>query len=363
MLRMLGPVAKHVVQTRPARNDQSHDRRVARVRFAAPAKYTGFIVSEPGFTEMTFTSGSVGWSLRDIPSQAGRLSVVTGVGGLGYETALALARAGGHVILAGRNPTRGNASLTAIKTQFPAATVQFEILDLASLHSVASFADRVAAQHDRLDLLVNNAGIMTPPERKLTADGFELQFGTNYLGHFALTGRLLSLLCHGHDARVVSLSSVAHRGGKIHFDDLQWTHGYKSWPAYQQSKLAMLMFALELQRRSDSNGWQLKSMAAHPGFARTELIANGPAASSWFSRLGRLMAPLISQSPAEGALPTLFDATAPDAANGAYYGPTGFQEMKGPPGLAQIKPQAQDEAVAARLWQVSEQLTGRHFEG
>ena len=218
----------------------------------------------------------VDWTFSDIPSQRGRRAIVTGTGGLGYETALALVRAGGDVILAGRNLEKGAESVSRIKVEVPAARIAFEQLDLASLASVEDFAGPMLMQHTPLDLLVNNAGVMTPPSRQTTSDGFELQFGTNYLGHFALTGRLLPIL-NGRGPRVVNLSSLAHRGGAIHFDDLQWERSYRPWAAYGQSKLAMLMFAFELQRRSDAAGWGLMSNAAHPGYARTELIANGPA--------------------------------------------------------------------------------------
>jgi NAD(P)-dependent dehydrogenase (short-subunit alcohol dehydrogenase family) len=287
-----------------------------------------------------------GWTVSDIPSQAGRSAVVTGPGGLGYETGLALA---------------GEAAVQQIKAAAPHADVRFEALDLASLASVEAFAARLLAARTSLDVLVNNAGVMAPPRRSITRDGFELQLGTNYLGHFALTAQLLPLLRQGHDARVVNLASLAHRGGKIHFDDLQFERRYQPWPAYQQSKLAMLMFALELQRRSDANGWGLKSIAAHPGFARTELIAKGPGETSPFAKLGLALAPLFSHSAAEGALPTLLAATAPSAARGGYYGPAGFYEMKGPPKPAQIMPQAKDAAAAKRLWEVSEALTKVSF--
>lgn len=302
-----------------------------------------------------------GWTVSDIPSQAGRSAVVTGPGGLGYETALALARAGAEVILAGRSPERGEAAVQQIKASAPAANIRFELLDLASLASVEAFAARLLAARTSLDLLINNAGVMAPPRRQITRDGFELQFGTNYLGHFALTARLLPLLRQGHDTRVVNLSSLAHRGGKIHFDDLQWERRYQPWPAYQQSKLAMLMFALELQRRSDANGWGLASIAAHPGYARTELIAKGPGESSPFARMGSLLAPAFSHSAADGALSTLLAATAPQATKGGYYGPSSLYEMKGPPKPARIMPQAKDAAAAARLWEVSERLTGVAF--
>jgi NAD(P)-dependent dehydrogenase (short-subunit alcohol dehydrogenase family) len=216
------------------------------------------------------------WTTKNIPPQNGRCAVVTGAGGLGFEDALALARAGAEVIIASRDPGKGAEAVAQIRQAVPAANVRFERLDLASLASVADFATRVRAQRTSLDLLINNAGVMTPPMRQATADGFELQLGTNYLGHFALTAHLLPLLRKGQDARVVTLSSVAARGGKIDFDNLNAERGYQPMPVYGQSKLACLMFALELQRRSDAAGWGVTSIAAHPGIARTELLFNAP---------------------------------------------------------------------------------------
>jgi NAD(P)-dependent dehydrogenase (short-subunit alcohol dehydrogenase family) len=299
------------------------------------------------------------WSVSDIPPQHGRSTVITGTGGLGFETALT--RAGGAVILAGRDADKGAASLARIRAVVPSADIVFEPLDLARLASVAAFAERMVGQRERVDVLVNNAGVMRPTTRMATADGFELQFGTNYLGHFALTALLLPLLRHGRDARVVSVSSIAHRNGAIHFDDLQWERRYRAWPAYSQSKLAMLMFALELQRRSDAAGWGLMSNAAHPGYARTDLIANGPGGGGLFVAMTRLIQPFLSQSAADGALPLVFAATSSDAVGGGYYGPHGFQELKGPVASARIMPQALDEAAASRLWDASVRLTGASF--
>jgi NAD(P)-dependent dehydrogenase (short-subunit alcohol dehydrogenase family) len=214
-----------------------------------------------------------------------------------------------------------------------------------------------------IDILINNAGVMAPRERATTADGFEMQFGTNYLGHFALTARLLPLLTAAR-ARVVQLSSIAHRSGKIRLDDLNHSHGYKSLPVYSQSKLAMLMFAIELDRRSKAKGWGLTSVAAHPGVARTDLIANGPAVGA--NVLVRAAIPiamaLIAHSSAAGALPTLMAATMPSAAGGQYFGPQNWNEFKGPPGPGKIKPQALDPKVAAELWAASEKLTGVAFQ-
>jgi NAD(P)-dependent dehydrogenase (short-subunit alcohol dehydrogenase family) len=298
------------------------------------------------------------WTTADIPSQQGRLAVVTGAtGGLGYETALALAAAGAEVILTGRNAAKGDAALAKIRTAHPTAAVRYEHLDLASLDAVADFVERFSQAHDTLDLLVNNAGVMSLPARAVTKDGFEMQMGTNYLGHFALTSCLLSRLRKSPRARVVNLSSLAHRPGKIHFDDMQWERGYSPWRAYTQSKLAMLMFTFELQRRSDANGWGLMSNAAHPGYARTDLIANGPGNRGWQQTLGALMQPMMSHSAAAGSLPTLFAATAPQAKPAGYYGPDGFYELKGPVKEAFVARQARDHVVAARLWEASEQLT------
>ena len=297
------------------------------------------------------------WTTSDIPSQAGRLALVTGTGGLGYETALELARAGAEVLLAGRNKQKGEASVRTIQEQVPRARIRFERLDLASLSSVSDCSTKLLAEDRPIDLLVNNAGVMTPPKRLATADGFELQFGTNYLGHFALTAQLLPLLRRAAQPRVVNVSSLAHRSGQIHFDDLQFTRKYRPWASYGQSKLAMLMFGFELERRSQANGWGLISNAAHPGFARTDLIANGPGESGALQQFGKLLKPLMSHSAAQGALPTLYAATSPQAKGGEYFGPDWFYELKGLPKPAYVAPQAKDLAVATRLWEVSNALT------
>lgn len=303
------------------------------------------------------------WTTKDIPDQSGRLAVVTGAtGGLGLETALDLTGAGAEVVLVGRNPAKGDDALKLIRGRHRDATVRFEQADLADLSSVAAFADRMLAHGRPIDILINNAGVMALPKRQTTADGFEMQLGTNYLSHFALTARLLPLLRAGR-ARVVQLSSIAHRGGRIRLDDLNYETGYRPWLVYQQSKLAMLMFAIELDRRSGANGWGLTSVAAHPGVARTDLIANGPSSHGGLmttlahSPLGRL----FSHSAPDGALPTLMAATLKEVTPGGYYGPQGRGEMKGPPGVAKIERQAMDPDVAARLWAESERLTGVRF--
>jgi NAD(P)-dependent dehydrogenase (short-subunit alcohol dehydrogenase family) len=298
------------------------------------------------------------WSVADIPSQNGKLAVVTGAtGGLGYETALALARAGTEVLVTGRNTEKGRVAIEQIKRTVPSAKVRFAMLDLASLASIRAFAASMLANGRPLDLLINNAGVMDLPTRRLTEDGFELQFGTNHLSHFALTALLLPLLRKAQAPRVVNVSSLAHRGGKIDFANLQAERKYNSWAAYQQSKLANLLFTFELQRRSDAYGWGLMSNAAHPGYARTELIPNGPGTGGLKGIGMKVIGSFMSHSAAAGALPTLFAATAPEAAPNGYYGPNGFYELKGPVAPAKVFPQAKDEAVARKLWEVSEQLT------
>ena len=295
----------------------------------------------------------------DIPSQLGRSAVVTGAtGGLGYETALALARAGAEVVLTGRDDRKGQAAIEKIGREALGARVSYERLDLASLASIADFAAQMQSRPS-LDMLIDNAGVMALPRRQVTADGFEMQLGTNYLGHFALTARLLPLLRKASAPRVVCVSSLAHRAAFIDFNDLQGQRIYSPWKAYGQSKLAMLMFALELQRRSDAAGWNITSIAAHPGLARTGLFASGPGGLT--SLAGDLAASFFGQSAADGARPILFAATSPNAKPGVYYGPGGLGEVRGLPAQALIMPQARNAAAAARLWDVSETLTGTPF--
>lgn len=300
------------------------------------------------------------WTAADIPAQTGRLAIVTGTGGLGFEDALALARSGAEVIIAGRNPQKGAEAVARIRQQVPAALVGFEQLDLASLASVRAFADRIADQRDSVDLLINNAGVMVPPIRQQTEDGFELQLGTNYLGHFALTAHLLPLLKKGRTPRVVTLSSVAARAGQIDFADLQSAGAYNPMRAYGQSKLACLMFAFELQRRSAAGNWGIASVAAHPGVSRTDLLHNAPGRWS-LNGMARSFLWFLFQPAWQGALPTLYAATAPEARPGAYYGPDRLSETRGYPSLSKVPPQAGDSAVAERLWHVSEQLTQVSF--
>jgi NAD(P)-dependent dehydrogenase (short-subunit alcohol dehydrogenase family) len=308
--------------------------------------------------------GKQSWGLADIPSQVGKLAVVTGAtGGLGYETTLGLALAGAEVIVAGRNEAKGAEALRRIRAEVPAASVRFGLVDLASLASVQAFADRLITEGRPIDILVNNAGVMAPPKRKVTADGFELQFGTNHLSHFALTGRLLPLL-RGRGTRVVTVSSLMHRmAGEIYFDDLQWTRSYKPNAAYGQSKLANLLFVIELQRRSDANGWGLMSNAAHPGGSSTDLVTNGQGGNTLVAMVSSTVVRVIGQSAAAGALPTLFAATSPEARPAGYYGPDGMFEMKGDVAPAKISAKASDAGLAQRLWEVSEQLTGVVWPG
>lgn len=304
-----------------------------------------------------------GWTAANIPDQKGKVAVVTGAtGGLGLEIAAALARAGAHVIVAGRSAEKGSTAVAEIERRHGGARTQFEALDVADLGSVAHFAERFTSQFPRLDLLINNAGVMAVPDRHLTVDGFELQLGTNYLGHFALTLRLLPQLRAAPAARIVGLSSVAHWTARIDFDDLNAARRYRPWKAYGQSKLALLMFARALQRHATAQAWPLASLGAHPGMAFTNLQIAGPS----LGRSGRfnlvalgfaLGGPILGHSAAAGALPALFAATSQDAVPGGYYGPKGPGELRGPPHPAHIARQALDQAAQDRLWSESERLT------
>lgn len=298
------------------------------------------------------------WSDADIPSQHGRLFVITGTGGLGYEAARVITEKGGMVVLAGRNPQKGEAAIARIRQMTPSADLRFESLDLASLASVKTFADRMIVAARPIDVLVNNAGVAIVPERRETQDGFELQLGTNFLGHFALTMRLMPLLLRGPAPRVVNLSSSTHKMGKINLDDLQLVTSYSPSKAYAQSKLATLMFALELDRRARAAGVPLISNAAHPGIARTELMSNGPTGQPVLQFFSHLIERLVGQSAAGGALPLLRAATDPHAKGGEYYGPSGWMEIKGPPKAVPLSHKSQDEAVSRQLWAAAAKLTG-----
>ncbi|MEU5262197.1 SDR family NAD(P)-dependent oxidoreductase [Amycolatopsis sp. NPDC021455] len=293
------------------------------------------------------------WTERDIPDQRGRVAVVTGANtGLGFETARALAEHGASVVLAVRDVEKGKKAAARM-----AGDVSVQELDLTSLDSVRAAADALRGTHSRIDLLVNNAGVMYTP-KQTTRDGFELQFGTNHLGHFAFTGLVLDLLLPVAGSRVVTVSSVAHRiRAAIHFDDLQWERSYGRVAAYGQSKLANLMFTYELQRRLAGHGTTI-AVAAHPGLSDTELTRNSPAVVRVFNPL---IAPLTSQKPDQGALPTLRAATDAAVLGGQYYGPDGLGEARGYPRVVTSSPQSYDVTVQRRLWSVSEELTGVKF--
>jgi NAD(P)-dependent dehydrogenase (short-subunit alcohol dehydrogenase family) len=303
----------------------------------------------------------VKWTVKDIPDQSGRLAVVTGANsGLGLVAARELARAGATVVVACRNIGKGEQAADTIRSAVPGASVDVEQLDLADLASVRAFAARIAGQRDRVDLLINNAGVMAPP-RRTTADGFESQLGTNHLGHFALTGLLLGTLLAAPRPRVVTLSSAAHMMGKINFDDLQGERRYQHWLAYGQSKLANLLFCFELQRRAVAAGTNLESMAAHPGYAATNLQSAGPgiAAERWAMAVANRV---VAQSADMGALPTLYAATVPDLPGGTFVGPDSWVGMRGHPHVVSAGKRAYDSGAARRLWVVSEQLTGVDYE-
>jgi NAD(P)-dependent dehydrogenase (short-subunit alcohol dehydrogenase family) len=294
-----------------------------------------------------------GWTPAEIPDQSGRIAVVTGANsGIGLVAARELARAGATVTLAVRDVAKGQRAAS----EMPAERVRVEQLDLADLESVREFSDRITGP---VDLLINNAGIMAPP-RRLTRDGFESQFGTNHLGHFALTGLLLGRLLEAPAPRVVTVSSGAHRIGRINFDDLQGERRYWNWAAYGQSKLANLMFCFELQRRATEAGTELRSMAAHPGYARTNLQFAAP---PWYERAVMTVTNLVlAQSAEMGALPTLYAATVEDLPGGSFVGPDGFMEQRGHPHIVTAAGRAYDEDAWRRLWEVSEELTGVHYE-
>jgi len=300
------------------------------------------------------------WTAADIPDQSGRVAVVTGANsGLGLIDARELARAGARVVMACRSLDRAQAAAARIRESVPGAQVAVAQLDLAALDSVRAFAARIAAEHDRLDLLINNAGIMAAP-RRLTADGFESQLATNHLGHFALTGLLLSRLLAAPAPRVVTESSHMHRIGRIDFSDLQGERRYSRWLAYAQSKLANLMFAFELQRRASEAGTPLRSMAAHPGYSRTNLqFAAPPRHERPILAVGNA---LFGQSADMGALPTLYAATVADLPGGSYVGPGRVLEQRGHPKVVRAAASAYRQDDWRRLWEVSEELTGVRYD-
>lgn len=286
--------------------------------------------------------------------QNGRTIIVTGANtGLGFETTVALAKKGAKVIMACRNLTKANAAKAQINKEVPTADLEVMEINLSSLQSVQHFAKEYLSKFDRLDVLINNAGVMTPPYSK-TEDGFELQIGANYLGHFLLTGLLLDTISKTPNSRIVTLSSLTHNNGSINFDDLQSEKKYSASGAYAQSKLACLMFTYELQRRLEKAGHhQTMSVGAHPGIATTELSRHMP--KLLYTILRYTIVPLITHSPEEGAKPTIMAAIG-DAKGSDYFGPTGFNEFKGKPGKAKSTALSKDEKIAERLWKVSEEL-------
>ncbi|OBJ19010.1 short chain dehydrogenase [Mycobacterium colombiense] len=306
-----------------------------------------------------------------VPDLSGKLAVVTGANsGLGFGLTRRLSAAGADVVMAIRNRAKGEAAIDEIRTTVPGAKLTIKSLDLSSLESVAALGEELNTEGRPLDILINNAGVMTPPERASTADGFELQFGSNHLGHFALTARLLPLLRAAKGARVVSLSSLAARqSGKIHFEDPQFEKSYSAMSAYGQSKLAVLMFALELDRRSRAAGWGIVSNAAHPGLTKTNLQIAGPSHGrekpALMERLYKAswrFTPFLWQEIDEGILPALYAAAAPQAEGGAFYGPRGpFEAAGGGVALAKVPQRARNEDDCRRLWELSAQLTGVGF--
>lgn len=299
----------------------------------------------------------------DIPDQTGRLAIVTGAtGGLGFEVARMLAAAGAHVVLVGRNSEKGGDAIGRLTALNLPGRLDFERIDLANLADIASGAASLLERYDRLDLLINNAGVMAPRQRRTTADGFELQLGTNHLAPFALTGHLLPLLRSTQGARVVTVSSLASRFGRIDFDDIQHERSYRAMEVYSQSKLANQLFSHRLQQLSDERDWGLFVASAHPGWARTNLVSNGPGEINGIAgALERFITPLVSISAAEGALPIVCAALCDDIDPDAYVGPGRMFELKNPPEEAYRQKKGRDDEVAARLWDVSEQLTGVRY--
>lgn len=298
-----------------------------------------------------------------MPDLSGRTVVVTGANsGLGLQTSLELARRGAQVVMACRDPARGDEALGQVRAQVAGSLVELGRLDLADLASVRQFAAQTVQAHPRVDVLVNNAGVMALPTRRVSADGFEMQLATNHLGHFALTGLLLPALSAG-PSRVVTVSSNAHRMGRIELDDLQGERSYRPWTAYGQSKLANLLFTMELQRRADRAAADITSVAAHPGFSATNLTAAGPGSGGPIvRRLGDMASTLFGQPAQMGAWPSLYAASMPDVRGAEYFGPGAFGGWRGHPERTTAGPAAYDPDVAAQLWARSVDLTGVTYD-
>lgn len=302
----------------------------------------------------------------DVPDLSGRLAIITGANtGLGLGLATRLAAAGADVMIAVRNRAKGEDAAAQIRRAVSGAKLTVADLDLASLDSVRSLADRLTVEGRPIDILINNAGVMQPPRREITTDGFEVTLASNYLGHFALTGRLLPLLRAAESARVTSISSVAARRGRIHFDDPHLAKKYKLMEAYRQSKLANLMFARELDRRSRAGGWGVTSNAAHPGMVKTNALVGPPHGRptapimTWSYKLGVLFTPFMWQEVDDGVLPPLYAATSPRAEGGQFYGPRGIYESgRGGVTVAKTPARATNDGDNRRLWEMSERLTG-----
>ncbi len=305
------------------------------------------------------------WTTQDVPNLDGKTIVVTGANsGIGFEATRHLARQGAHVVLACRNQDKGQRALKDLHEEFgPDIRVALMELDLADLSSVRQFAADFSESYDALDVLINNAGVMAIPRRE-TQDGFEMQLGTNHMGHFALTGLLLDRLLAAPEARVVSVSSMAHRMGKMNFEDLHSEGSYDKWGAYGQSKLANLLFTFELDRRVKAAKLPIIAAACHPGYSATNLQLVGPkmSGSSVMEKLSRLANKFVAQSAEMGALPTLYAATAADVQGGDYIGPDGLFEMTGYPEKVEATSAAHDPRTATRLWERSEEATGVHYD-
>ncbi|KFC62014.1 putative oxidoreductase/Short-chain dehydrogenase [Devosia sp. LC5] len=358
------------MRSEPDNQDDRRPPRAARSAFSRRSflqvSAVGAAAGMVGFGAGRLTGGPAeipDWTYENIPDQRGRRVIVTGANGypqedrsgLGYHQALGLARAGADVTIASRNRERGEEAVRRMRAEVSGATVRFETLDLANLASISAFADRMRASGDRLDLLINSAGVMARQHREVSVDGFERVFATNALGPFALTAQLLPLLRNGNAPRIVWMASSRGHFGELNFDDLQQEKVYDYARAYDDAKLADLLLAFECDRRSRAAGWRISSIAAHPGVARTNIVLDGPgldSAEGWRFRY----IPVMWQDPALGALPLLYAGTSPHAVGGGYYGPKDFQGLRGLPGVATPPPASQDLETANRLWATLEQL-------